>query len=223
MSEKWAIEFPDIGQVLEPEYISMSFSVNTVSMAEIVYTEYLTWQTWKQLKELFKVGTRLNVKYGSKILFNGFVRQVQWHKKQKGYKLQVKVVDPLYKLTQLTFRGGYTGTLQRFLEDYICTPIDVTNQITSDTKISLRFTSEINRLQLLQEACKMARIIEFIESKASLAKYGFYYDHQENALCDIYDTFQKTELESFAQKNRLAINSFMDDSMIVKYIQITNF
>jgi len=213
---KWYIYLPQYKEKIEPDHITMDFRVNAVSSANITFSEHLILSTWSWLKDHFSIGDPIQVKYGKQIIFNGYVNQVSWSKTQTSYRLQVNALDPLGKLVNMPFRGGFTGRLKDLLNNEICKPININNRILSDLIVNLRYDQEVSRFALLIDACTYARVF------TDLTRFGFYYNHQLNALCELNDKSLRKIVQSTSHTNRLSIN-LTESYIVANVIQVTNY
>ena len=202
----WTVYIPKHKIHLEADEITMNYRLNAVSTVTISFHDILLKEEWLRLAELLKINERVRVQYNDDVYFRGYVQHVSATKTQSGYQLQATLYDPLGKLVKITFSGGISLDLQTVLQDIICDPIGITNMIDckkedgEDIRVNLRYDSEVPRYTVLLDACTIARYM------TDPIRFGFYYNHQENALCELNDSRFHKLLKSISNENRLSIN-----------------
>jgi len=211
----WHVYVPNHNETLEADNITMDFRINAISHARILFQECLTLREWSWLRSLFTIGDPIQIKNDDQIYFNGYIQNVETHKTQKGYRLGVVLYDPLGKLVKMQYRGGFSGRFRDLVKYEICRYIGIQNRMKSDAIINIRYNQEMTRLALLYDACALARF------QTDVTKFGFYYNHQLNALCDLTDEETHTLLHSLSNTNRIAINQAYSYP-IANVIQVTN-
>ena len=211
----WYVYIPKFKEYVEADNITMDFRVNAVSSAQIVFSEFLTLYSWSWLNNLFSIGDSIQIKYDDMTVFNGYVQQINSIKTQAGYQLTIMLYDPLGKLTKMTYKGGFSGRLCDLIEQEICPFINIKNRINSDTLINLHYENEVTRYSLLVDACALARY------QTNPTNFGFYYNHQLNALCTLDDTEGHIPLQSLSNTNRISINQTYG-YIVANVIQVTN-
>jgi len=212
----WAVYIPKHNELIEADSITMDFRVNAVSTAQIVFKDQITLSTWSWLYDLFTVNDIVQIKYKDKVIFNGFVYHIASTKTQKDYQLQVTLQDPLGKLTKMPFQGGFSGRLQELLHNEICTHIGVNNRIISDAIVNIYYEKEVTRYSLLFDACAIARY------QVNPSSFGFYYNHQLNAICELNDPEAQETLQSLSNTNRISINQSYGYTL-ANVIQVRNY
>ena len=212
----WTVYIPKHNELIEADSITMDFRVNAVSTAQIIFRDQMTLSTWSWLCDLFIINDIVQIKYKDKVIFNGFVYHTTSTKTQKDYQLQVTLQDPLGKLTKMPFRGGFSGRLQDLLHNEICMHIDIDNRIVSDVTVNIYYEKEMTRYSLLFDACAIARY------QVNPSSFGFYYNHQLNALCELNDPEAQETLQSLSNTNRISINQ-SHGYIMANVIQVRNY
>jgi len=212
----WTIYVPKFNEYLEAENITMDFRINAVSSAQIVFNDFLTLYSWSWLNNLFSIGDSIQIKSDNTVIFNGYIQQINSVKTQTGYQLQITLYDPLGRLTKMPYKGGFSGRFCDLLIQEICSFININNRITSDAIINIRYENEMTRYSLLVDACALARY------QTDPINFGFYYNHQLNALCTIDDADGHALLQSLSNTNRISINQTYG-YIISNVVQVTNF
>ena len=212
----WLVYIPRYDETVEADSITMDFRLNAVSVAQINFTEFLVLPVWSRLTDMFVIGDPIQIKYKDQVVFNGFVYQANTTKTQTGYQLDVTLQDPLGKLTKMPFQGGFSGRLQDLLHNEICTHIDIDNRIVSDVTVNIYYEKEVTRYSLLFDACAIARY------QVDPSSFGFYYNHQLNALCELNDPEAQETLQSLSNTNRISINQ-SHGYIMANVIQVRNY
>jgi len=211
----WYVYVPRYDACVEASSIDMDFRINAVSHARIAFHECLTLRTWSWLRSLFTVGEPVQIKHNKRVYFNGYVHNVSYTKTQHGYDVGVVLYDPLGKLTRMAYKGGFSGRLRDLIEQEICPYIGINNRMKSDVIVNLRYDYELTRFALLVDACTLARY------QTDVMHYGFYYNHQLNALCELNDKESHTMLQSLSDTNRISIEQ-SHSYPISNVVQVTN-
>jgi len=211
----WYVYVPNHDELLEADNIVMDFRVNAISHARILFQECLTLQTWSWLRNLFTIGDPIQIKNDDQVYFNGYIQNMETQKTQSGYQLGIVLYDPLGRLIKMPYKGGFSGRFKDLIEHEICQYIGICNRIESDAIVNIRYDQEMTRLALLYDACALARF------QTDVTKFGFYYNHQLNALCELNDEEAHTMLQSLSNTNRIAINQTYSYP-IANVIQVTN-
>jgi len=181
-------EFTDINIKQYMDKIS-SASMTTHFNDEIKYFDYV------EIKEQFT-------------LFRGHIVQLEHESKANQRLSKFTAYDPLIKLKNTAFIGGYSGYLQDLLNQ-LCDEINVINAVSVDAKVNLRYENETNKYQLLKDAFHFA-------------KSSFYYDSQTNELRDISTSYSDVMTHLvFSWSNRVRMLQTINDK-IVNVVKVTN-
>jgi hypothetical protein len=183
------IEFTDISIKQYMNKIS-SASITTPFNDEIKYFDYV------------------EIKEGQFTLFRGYIVQLEHESKVNQRSSKFTAYDPLIKLKNTSFIGGYSGYLQDLLNQ-LCDEINIINAVSVNAKVNLRYENETNKYQLLKDAFHFA-------------KTSFYYDSQTNELRDISTTYSDviTHLV-FSWNKRVRMLQTINDK-IVNVVKVTN-
>jgi len=145
---------------------------------------------------------------GQFTLFRGYIVQLEHESKANQRLSKFTAYDPLIKLKNTTFIGGYSGYLQDLLNQ-LCDEINVVNAVSVDAKVNLRYENETNKYQLLKDAFHFA-------------KTSFYYDPQTNELRDLTTSYDDVMTYLiFSWNKRVRILQTINDK-IVNVVKVTN-
>jgi len=211
----WKLYVPEHKQYIEADEITINFRMNAVSYATISFHDIVLSDDWLRLSEIFQINEDVQILYKDEIVFRGYVQHVSFTKSQKGYQAQITLYDPLGKLVKITYRGGISSPLYEVLDRNICSIIGIKNYIDKDVQINLRYDNETPLYSVLVDVCTMARYL------TDPTRFGFYYNHRYNALCELNDTRYHKQMKSISTENRLSIN-YSYGYIMASTVQVSN-